>query len=620
MSSGKSGIRTFFSGIWSILNFIRSLFFNLLFIGLIIFIGAALVSDEGKVLVPQNSALVLDIYGDIVIQKEGVEPFDEFMREAFDQRDENPEVLLQDILLTIENARQDSRISALVLDLSSMRNAGFDKLKQIALALEDFKKAEKPIYAIADSYTQAQYYLASHADHVYMNPMGFMLLDGYGRYRTYYKSALEKLKTTTHVFRVGTFKSAVEPILRDDMSEEAKQANEAWLNSLWTQYKTDVAKARGFEISNFDEKVSSFMDKFSAVDGDFAQYALQNNWVDALKSREQINAELIDLVGTDSSKLSYNKIDFEEYVRVVKSPMPFMSNGTDKVGVVVAKGTILNGTQKAGTIGGDSTARLLRQARLDNSIKAVVLQVDSPGGSAFASEVIRQEISNLQAAGKPVVASMSTLAASGGYWISASADEIWAAPSTITGSIGIFGMFMTYEDTLDYMGIHTDGVGTTEFAGALSVSRTLDPKIADVFQMSVENGYAQFINLVSESRDMTPEAVDGIAQGRVWIGKTAQEIGLVDKLGYLEDAVQSAAALAALETYDTKYVERTLTAKEMFWKGFFGDVSSYVGKAIQIDSNTKLMGLVQGLVSDFEDIATLNDPRGIYAFCLMCDY
>lgn len=620
MSSGKSWTKSFFSGIWSLLTFTRNLFLNVLFIGFIVLIGAAVMSEEGKVSVPRDSMLVLDIYGDIVIQKEAVEPFDEFMREAFDQKEENPEVLLQDILLTIKNAKQDSRISGLVLDLKYMQRAGMDKLKQIALAIEDFKESDKPVYAIGDYYTQPQYYLASHADHLYMHPMGFMMLDGFGRYRTYFKAALEKLKATTHVFRVGTFKSAVEPFLRDDMSEEAKAANEAWLGSLWGQYKADVAKARGFELNNFDESVDNFMTKFSAAGGDFAQYALQNNWVDALKTREEVITEFSDLVGAENNKAGFRKIAFDDYLKVLTQGMPMLSGGNDNVGVVVAKGTILNGNQKAGTIGGDSTARLLRKARLDDSVKAVVLQVDSPGGSAFASEVIRHEVELLQQAGKPVVASMSTMAASGGYWISASADEIWAAPSTITGSIGIFGMFLTYEDSLNYLGVNSDGVGTTDFAGAFSAARKLDPRIADIFQLSVENGYDQFINLVSESRNITPEKVDEIAQGRVWIGETAKDLGLVDELGYLEDAVKSAANMAQLETYDTKYIERALSPSELFWKGFFSDASAYMGKAIQVDSNSQMMSLVQKLVSDFNDITRLNDPRGVYAFCLMCEY
>lgn len=620
MSANKSWTKSFFRGIWSVLNFLRNLVFNLVFIGIVVVIVAAILSDDSQISVPKNSALVLNLYGDVVIQKESVDPFDQFMKEAFDEQDDNPEVLLKDILLTIENAREDSRISAMVLDLHGLGRAGMDKLQQIALAIEDFKGSGKPVYAVGDYYTQGQYYLASHADHLYLNPMGFMFLDGFGRYQTYIKSALEKLKAKTHVFRVGTFKSAVEPILRDDMSDAAKEANQAWLNSLWSQYKADVATARDFGVENFDEQIAEFMQKFEAANGDFAEYALQNNWVDALKTREDVLLELGELVGTDDSRRGFTHISFGDYLKVVKPPFPIINNGTDKVGIVVAKGTILNGTQKAGTIGGDSTARLLRKARKDDSIKAVVLQVDSPGGSAFASEIIRQEVKLLQEAGKPVVASMSSMAASGGYWISASADEIWAAPSTITGSIGIFGMFLTYEESLAWLGIHSDGVGTTEFSGAFSPARTLNPKIGNILQRSIENGYEQFINLVATARDMTPAQVDDIAQGRVWIGKTAKELGLVDNLGYLDDAVRSAASLAQLDSFDTQYIERTLSPKELFWQEFFSGVSALTGKAIQVDSDNQLMKMMRELVSDYQSFAQLNDPRGMYAFCIMCDF
>ena len=618
MTEKKSWTKSLFSGIWNTINFTRNLFFNLIFLFIVIGLVAVVVSDDGQVTVPKDSALVLNLNGDLVVQKRAVDPFNQFMQEAFEQREENPEVLLKDVLLVIDNAKQDKRITALVLDLHGLGRAGLDKLQQIGDALDSFKQSGKPVYAIGDYFTQSQYYLASHADHLYLNPMGFMMMDGYGRYRMYFKSALEKLKATTHVFRVGTYKSAIEPFIRDDMSDAAKEANQQWLSALWQQYKTDVAAAREMPVSNFDEQVDTFLQKFEQVDGDFARYALENNWVDALKTRDQVLTELTDLVGKDDSKRGYKHISFNSYLQVINPPLPQLDNGADKVGVVVAKGTILNGNRKAGDIGGDSTARLLRQARLDDSIKAVVLQVDSPGGSAFASEIIRQEVENLKAAGKPVVASMSTYAASGGYWISTSADQIWAAPSTITGSIGIFGMFMTYENTLDYLGIHTDGVGTTEFAG-MSAARKLDPKIGNLIQRSIEHGYHQFINLVGETRNMSAEQVDSIAQGRVWIGQTAKELGLVDELGYLNDAVYAAAELAKLEKYDTKYVQPQLSPKELFWKEFFGTASTVFAKAHFADSDSKLVGIVKQLLSEFEAIAKLDDPRGVYAFCLTCE-
>lgn len=614
----RSWTKSLFSGLWSLLNFSRKLFFNIIFIVILIGLIAIIFSEEGKVSIPNGSALVLNLRGDLVIEKHAIDPFEKFMQQAFEQDEENPEILLQDLLLTIDNAKQDRRIKALVLDLHGMGNAGLDKLQQVSKALQSFKQSDKPIYAIGDYFSQNQYYLASQADHLYLNPMGWMLLEGYGRYGLYFKSALEKLKATTHVFRVGTYKSAVEPFIRDDMSEAAKEANIAWLSSLWSQYKADVAAARNLPQDNFDEKLDQFIKKFEAADGDFAKYALDNGWVDALKTREEVRNELIAFIGKDDSSDNFKRVSYENYLSVIKGPFPAMDNTTDKVGIVVAKGTILNGDKKPGTVGGDSTAKLLREARLDDSIKALVLYVDSPGGSAFASEVIRQEIENLKAAGKPVVASMSTYAASGGYWISASADQIWAAPSSITGSIGIFGMFMTYENTLDYLGLHTDGVATTEFAG-MTVTRSLDPRLGQILQRSIENGYDKFITMVAKQRDMSKEQVDDIAQGRVWIGNTAKEIGLVDELGYLDDAVKSAANLAHLEKYDTKYVQRQLSSKERFWKEFFGQASVYLGKAHFAGSDSALISMVKDLVADFDAVANMNDPLGVYAFCLSCE-
>lgn len=618
MAQGRSWTKSLFLGIWNVLNISRKVFFNLIFLLIAGSIIVAMMSDDGKIVVPKGSALRLNIEGDLVIQERSVDPFEEFMQEAFDEQEENPEVLVQDIVLAIENAKHDRRIEALVLDLHRMNRAGLDKLNQVADAIDDFKTSEKPVYAIGDYFSQTQYYLASRADHVYMNPMGAMLLEGYGRYRTYFKSMLEKLRASTHIFRVGTYKSALEPFMRDDMSDAAKEANQEWLVSLWDQYKSEVATARGFSEDNFDESIEGFMTKFESAEGNFAEYALQNGWVDALKTREEVRLELAELVGKDDSGLGYKHISFDNYLKVIKPPFMPTSGGMDKVGVVVAKGTILNGNQKPGTIGGDSTAKLLRKARLDNTVKAVVLHVDSPGGSSFASEIIRQEIELLKQAGKPVVASMSTYAASGGYWISASADKIYATPSTITGSIGIFGMLMTYENTLGYLGIHTDGVGTTDFTG-ISAARTLDPRIGNLLQRSIENGYDQFISLVAEERNMSKEEVDNIAQGRVWTGEKAKQLGLVDELGGVGDAISDAAALAGLDRYDTKYIQRSLSAKEKFWKEFFGQAAVVFSKAHFADSDSGLMTMVKQLVAEFDAVTQFNDPKGVYAFCMYCE-
>jgi len=617
MSTGNSWTKSLFVGLWSVLNFCRKLFFNLLFIGLFLLLMMGLLKDNNKIIVPADSALVLKLVGNVVIEKTGVEPFEEFMQQAFEDDSQDNEILLQDVLLTIDNAKQDQRIRTLVLDLHELNNAGLDKLEQIAQALESFKESGKPIYALGDYYTQNQYYLASHADHLYLNPMGYMLFEGYGRFPTYYKSALEKLKAQTHVFKVGNYKSAIEPFIRDDMSDAAKESNQAWLNAMWAQYKDSVATARGVSPLNFDEKLEDFMVKFEQANGDFAQYALQNGWVDALKTREEARQELIALVGNDDSGMSFKQISYRNYLNIISPAYQPIGNSMDKVGIVVAKGTIMNGTRKAGEIGGDSTAELLRKARQDDSIKSVVLYVDSPGGSAFASEIIRQEVENLKAAGKPVVAVMSTYAASGGYWISASADQIWAAPSTITGSIGIFGMFLTFENTLDYLGVHTDGVGTTDFSG-FSVTKSLDPRMGQILQRGIEHGYDQFISLVADKRDMSKEHVDSIAQGRVWIGQTAKELGLVDEIGYLQDGIKAAAQLANLTQYDTQYVERSLSEREIFWKKVFGQANIWMDGSFKTKTQSPFMNFVKELTVDLDTAVKFNDPRGVYSFCLEC--
>jgi protease-4 len=619
MAAKGNWTKSLFIGLWTVLNFTRKLFFNVIFIVIFVGITMAIVNQDGEQLtVKSNSALYLTLNGQLVIEKESVDPFEQFLQESLGSEPDNPEVLVRDVVNVLENAAKDRRIKALVLDLKGLTGGGLDKLRVVAKAIESFKESEKPVYAIGDYYSQDQYYLAAQADHVYLNPMGGLLLEGYGRYGLYFKDMLDKLKVTTHIFRVGTYKSAVEPVMRNDMSAEAKEAEKQWLDGYWKQYKEDVAAARGIDVTNFDETANELLSKFEAAGGDFAQYALDNNWVDALKTREEVRQELIELVGEDDNQQGINLTAFNTYLKVINPPMPKVKNDLDKVAIVVAKGTILDGNQKAGTIGGDSTAQLLRQARLDDNIKAVVLQIDSPGGSAFASEVIRQEILQLRQAGKPVISSMSTYAASGGYWIAASTDKIIASPSTITGSIGVFGMFMTYENSLDYLGIHSDGVGSTDIAGLSSV-RALSPAFGQILQRNVENTYGNFLSLVANARDMTVEEVDAVAQGRVWIGEDALELGLVDELGELDDAVAAAAELAELENYDKVYVQRNLSAQELFWKEFFGQAMTFVGKWQFANSNSALINEFKRVMGEFTTLNKLNDPKGTYVLCLPCD-
>ncbi len=618
-------------GLWSLFTLTRSIVLNVIFVVLVIGFIAMLGSDSEQVIVPNESALVLNLVGDLVEQKREINPMDAFLLEALDEKDDKPEVLLADVLNVIAKAKNDDRVQLLVLQLQGLKSAGLTKLQDIGAALIDFKSSGKKIIALGDHFSQEQYYLVSHANDIWMNPQGFMLLDGYGRYQMYFKSALEKLAINQHIFRVGTFKSAVEPFLRDDMSAKAKEANELWLNDLWQQYKEDVAKQRGFSTNNFDDNMTDLLSKFTKANSSFANYALTNNWVDQLKTRAQMRNDLIDMVGKNKKGNSFNHIGFRDYLASTMLTIPLKGESKSKVAVIVAKGTILNGTQKPGTIGGDSTAQLLRKARTNDKVKAVVLRVDSPGGSAFASEIIRQEVELLKAAGKPVVASMGTYAASGGYWISAPADKIYAAPSTITGSIGIFGMMMTFEDSLSKLGIYTDGVGTTDIAG-FGPTQPLTKGMSQLFQLSINKGYQDFISLVATNRNMTLAQVDAVAQGRVWSGKKAKELGLVDELGNLTDAIVAAAKLAKLDQYDTLLIEKESSSRNKFIKKLMGQAQSLAVNSFGFKDHTSaneltsfndvnakpMIQFINQLQAEFSKMNQFNDPQGKYTLCIAC--
>ena len=613
-----------FKGIWTGINFSRRLVLNLLFLILVILFIVAITSEEDKVKVADGTVLRLNLNGPIVEEKTYVDPVEAAINDATMGKEAPSEILLDDIIEVINQAAKDDRISVMLLDLQKMPSAHINKLKQITKAIDEFKDAGKQVIATGYYYTQAQYYIAAHANEVSMHPYGGVSIEGYGMFPLYFKDALEKLKVTQHIFRVGTYKSAVEPFIRNDMSDAAKEANQVWLTALWNEYKSDVAASRPFDESNFDEDMDVYLAKMQAVDGNSGDYALNNQWVDSLKTSQQIRQQLIDLVGTEETGKTFKQVSFREYLSLVKPPIEFDNPITEKVAVVVAKGTIVDGERKAGEIGGDSTAALLRKARLDDKVKAVVLRIDSGGGSMFASEVIRAEVLALKAAGKPVIASMSSVAASGGYWIASAANEIWAAPSTITGSIGVFGTFMTFENTMAELGIYSDGVATTDLAG-FSIARPLDEKMADIIQLSVENAYKRFLNVVAEARNMTPEQVDKIAQGRVWIATQAKELGLVDKLGDKQDAIEAAAELAKLKHYDVKTIKQSLTPQEQMLQDIFGTaaVQAFLAKSQSSDSvlatQANLQNLVKQLSSEIDNLKDYNDPQGVYARCLVCN-
>ena len=621
MNNNPSLFRRFSSKTFTFLNTTRKIIINLVFFSLVLFVFIALTSDKNDVVVPEKTALVLNINGDVVEQKQQVNPMDAFLNEALDNEDKRPEVLLSDIIDVITEAKNDDRVSVLVLQLKNLNRAGLTKLRDIASALMDFKTTGKTVIAMGEQFTQDQYYLASFADEIWLDPKGWMILDGYGSYQMYFKSALDKLEISQHIFRVGTYKSAVEPYMRNDMSTEAKTANKLWLNDLWGQYKKDVAEQRGFGIDNFDEDIDTLINKFESSNSNFAQYALDNQWVDQLKTQAEMRGVLIEMVGKNDSGKSYSHIGFKDYLSTITAPIPVTDPSSNKVAIIVAKGTILNGYQKAGTIGGASTAKLLRQARQNEKVKAVVLRVDSPGGSAYASEVIRREIDLLKNSGKPVVASMGTYAASGGYWISVPADKIIASPTTITGSIGIYGLMMTFENSLKRLGVYTDGVATTDIAG-FGLTRPLSPGMSKLFQLNVERGYQDFITLVAKNRKMTLAQVDAVAQGRVWSGLKAKELGLVDELGDITDAIIAAAQLAKLDDYDTLLIERESTAKDKLLKSLFGSTSQLFSSPKVSSPNVRqdyLTKFISTMNVELNTLKQFDDPQGLYVFCMACE-
>ena len=564
MSDSKPGpIRRFFVGIWNTLNFTRRLVFNLLFVVLLVFFIVVLFSGPGVKPVANKSARVLNLSGALVEQY-GAHPVDRVLNQAMGQG--RAEVQLRDILRAIELAREDKRIDRIVLLTDGFSASGFAAMRDVTAALREFRAAGTQVVAYGTGMDQMGYYLAAHADEVYMDPQGGVLLEGLGRYRMYYREGLQdKLGVDVHLFKVGEYKSAAEPYVLDAASPEAKEADLYWMNDLWDRYVADIAAARGLEPSDIDAMIAELPQRVQAAGGDLGKLAVDEKLVDGLRTREEMKEMLVARGALDEEEDTFQQVDMRSYLRQ-QSLTHLSLDGRPQVAVVVAQGPITDGEQAPGTVGGESTSELLRQAREDEDVKAVLLRVDSPGGGVFPSEQIRREVELIQAEGKPVVVSMGNVAASGGYWISMNADRIYADESTITGSIGIFGLWMTAPRVLDKLGVNTDGVGTTELAGAFDPTRPMDPNVGVIIQSVINRGYADFIGKVADARDSTPAQIDVHARGRVWSGAQAKERGLVDELGGLEAALAEAAKLAKLEEgkYGVRYVEKPLTPFEKF--------------------------------------------------------
>ncbi|MDF4413360.1 signal peptide peptidase SppA [Vibrio parahaemolyticus] len=602
-----------FKGIWKSITFIRLALANLIFLLMIaVFYFAFTYTGEGRPVIEKESALVMNLSGPIVEQRRYVNPMDSVAGSLLGNEMPKENVLF-DIVDTIRYAKDDAKVSGLVLALRDLPETNLTKLRYIAKALNEFKASGKPVYAVGDFYNQSQYYLASYADKVYMAPDGGVLIKGYSAYSMYYKTLLEKLDVSTHVFRVGTYKSAIEPFIRDDMSDAAKESATRWVTQLWSAFVDDVTTNRNINAKVLNPTMEELLTEMKSVDGDLAQLAVKMGLVDELATRQDIRTLFAKEFGSDG-KDSYNAISYYDYLATIR---PDYTLANHDIAVVVASGAIMDGQQPRGTVGGDTVASLLRQARNDEKVKAVVLRVDSPGGSAFASEVIRNEVEALKKAGKPVVVSMSSLAASGGYWISMSADKIVAQPTTLTGSIGIFSVITTFEKGFSKLGINTDGVGTSPFSGD-GITTGLSEGASQAFQLGIEHGYKRFISLVGSNRDMTVEEVDKVAQGRVWTGQDALSFGLVDQMGDFDDAVELAAKLANVTEYGIYWVEEPLSPTELFLQEFMNQVKVSLG----VDATSLLPKSLQPVAQQFEQDASLlqsfNDPKGQYAFCLNC--
>ena len=586
-------------------------------LALLVIVGLlAIVLWDDSPEVPKKAALVINPAGAIVEQI-GSDP----VQDAIDslRGTAAPETLLKDLVDAIDAAADDDRIQVLLLDLNRMGGAGMTKLQALRGAIERFKESGKTVIATADSYSQGSYYLAAFADEIYMHHMGMLLIEGFGRYRMYYRDLLDRLEIDYHIFRVGTYKSAVEPYLRDDMSDAAREANLEWLGDLWQAYLQDVANGRGLTTDDLISYIEEYLERLQTAAGDTGAVALEAGLVDHLASRDTVRDRLIEMVGEDSDTHSYHRINYESYLEALDEDRFGEKASGDQVAVIVARGQILNGSQPPGSIGGDSTAALIRQARENDDVKAIVLRVDSGGGSAFASEVIRRELELAQEQGLPVVASMGSVAASGGYWITMASDEVWAAPTTITGSIGIFGMFPTYQKPLaKHLGVRVDGVGTTWFSG-VRPDRELPDQVGQAIQLMIEQGYADFIGKVAEARGMTTEEVDSIAQGRVWSGMDAAELGLVDHLGGLHDAIEAAARLAELDSskYGIRYIAKELEFKDRIIRDLLARTDALLPQEEASKTapwSPRAVEVVHELINELDRVQALNDPNGMYAY------
>lgn len=610
MANQRSFLSRFLLGIWHFINGSRKVFLNLLFVLFVYFVYIAVQPQELSRLKP-DSTLVIRPYGKIVEQYTTT-PLDRAFQEATGQ--EQSETRLRDMLEAIHRAAGDSDISQLVIDPNYMWGIGLAALNDLEHALDAFRSTGKPVIALASHLDQNQYYLAALADEIWLDPNGTIWIDGYSSYRQFYREGLDKLAVEINLFRVGKYKSAMEPFIRDDMSDEAKEAGKFWLNNLWQQYVETISKHRGLMLESLQESIDDMPNLIESVDGDFTKFAMNLGLVDRLMTAPEARQELARRGAPNQAGDGYRAVGMQDYLHLTQPLLKH--NSAKRIAIVVAEGEIVSGRHPAGRIGSISTAEQLRRTARDEKIAAVVVRINSPGGDAYAAEALRLELQQLRDAGKTVVISMGNVAASGGYWMAMAADEVWASPSTITGSIGVFGMLPTFAATLDKVGVHTDGFGTTEMAGKLRLDMPLDSGVKRVFQSSTERIYRQFINLVSASRGKSYEDVDELAQGRVWSGEQAAERGLVDRNGTFQDAIEASARIAGLgDTYQIVWIEPEKSALDEFLTDFVGGVVSKLNLSVSTPVSLPVPWL-QVMLNDLQFIVSRQGKFTVAAHCL----
>jgi protease IV len=614
MSASSPGpVRRFLFGVWRVVDVSRRVVLNLLFLFIVIAVIVAL-AKSGPGPIAEKTALVLNIDGTIDEQKSGTlrsTALDQVRGEAVQK------VLLRDILAALDTAAADPKISSLVIVLDQMRPTGFATVREIAAAVDRFKASGKKVVAWGSQYDQRQYYIAAHADEVYLHPLGMVYLAGFGTLHNYYKDALDKLGVTVNVARVGTFKSAVEPFIANEPSAPALEADKVLYGGLWQTYVDAVEKARKLPPGAIARGIDEAPQRLAAAGGDTAKLALSEKLVDGLKTRDELRALMIERGAKDADENTFRQVGIDDYAARIKPQLT-----GDAVGVVVAEGEIVDGMAPAGTIGGLSTANLIRKARDNKDIKALVLRVDSPGGSVFGSELVRRELEVTRAAGKPVVVSMGNVAASGGYWISTASDEIVADAATITGSIGVFSIMPSFDRTLAKIGVHPAGIGTTWLRNADDPRLPLDPRLAELVQTSVDHVYLDFTTKVAAARKTTVEKIDAVAQGRVWTGTQAKERGLVDTIGLFDVAVRSAAARAHLgEKPRVVYIERDAGKFAQLLSMLNGQVASAIGSALDARIGAAFgiaPWLVKGAGHDLGWVADIAERRKPFAAVVHC--